>query len=182
MKDSKKFHSTKKIKHAADYIKEHSISWSVTWSDFDTIDNINIRQATLKSMHSAIQAVANSIDIANNIDKTLLLIDRNDFKPYLMFDDTTQSQVAVPYTCIEGGDNKYTAIAAASILAKTERDKYIEEMCETYPKLDELYGLASHKGYGTKKHLEAIRNNGISPWHRKSFGICKSSKINDIFL
>jgi ribonuclease HII len=74
---------------------------------------------------------------------------------------------------IEGGDNKYTSIAAASILAKVERDKYIEELCVENPELIELYGIDSNKGYGSKKHMDGIKKYGITKWHRKTFGICK---------
>ena len=74
---------------------------------------------------------------------------------------------------IEGGDNKYTSIAAASILAKVERDKYIEELCISNPELIEYYGIDSNKGYGSKKHMDGIKQHGITKWHRKTFGICK---------
>ena len=79
----------------------------------------------------------------------------------------------IPFTCVEGGDNEYCAIAAASIMAKVERDKYIEDMCEAHPELETNYGLRSNKGYGTKKHIDGIKAHGISKWHRKTFGICK---------
>jgi ribonuclease HII len=75
--------------------------------------------------------------------------------------------------CIEGGDNHYSVIAAASIIAKVERDKYIEELCENHPELSERYGIDTNKGYGSKKHIEGIKEHGITIWHRRSFGICK---------
>ena len=177
MKDSKKFHSVKKINEVAEYIKKNALYWAVAWCDEKEIDTINIRQATFRAMHQAIRKIMSD----SNSNDTLLLIDGNDFKPYAVFDDVTQCQTAIPHLCFEGGDNKYSAIAAASILAKTERDKYIEDMCKKYPMLDEIYSVGSHKGYGTKKHLDAIKEHGISPWHRKSFGICKISKNNEIF-
>ena len=80
----------------------------------------------------------------------------------------------MPHSCIEGGDNKYTALAAASILAKVERDKYIEEICKENPELIEKYGIDQNKGYGAKKHIEGIKEHGITIWHRRSFGICKN--------
>ena len=80
----------------------------------------------------------------------------------------------IPYTCIEGGDNKYLSIAAASIIAKVERDKYIYDLCDKNPELETYYGIRSNKGYGTSKHIEGIKENGISEWHRKTFGICKN--------
>ena len=85
------------------------------------------------------------------------------------------------YTCIEGGDNLYTPIAAASILSKVHRDKYIDDMCEKYPELDEFYCLRSNKGYGTSKHITGIHENGISPWHRQTYGLCKTQEINSNF-
>jgi ribonuclease HII len=75
--------------------------------------------------------------------------------------------------CVEGGDNTYTSIAAASILAKVERDNYIDELCKENPELSERYGIDSNKGYGAKKHLEGIKQHGITIWHRRTFGICK---------
>jgi ribonuclease HII len=177
MKDSKKFTSTKKILEVAEHIKANALAWSVTYNDETTIDKINIRQAVLNSMH---QSIKNVMDTYNNVDtdkniatvkEYFLLVDGNDFKPYLRFQD--DHFVQVNHTCIEGGDNKYCAIAAASILAKTERDKYIEELCEEHPELKEKYGLEKNKGYGTKQHLDGIKEYGISKWHRKTYGICK---------
>jgi ribonuclease HII len=181
MKDSKKFTSSKKILEVAEHIKANALAWSVTYNDEITIDKINIRQAVLNSMH---QSIKNVMDTYNNVDTStdtgsginknkeyFLLVDGNDFKPYLRFQD--DHFVQVNHTCIEGGDNKYCAIAAASILAKTERDKYIEELCEEHPELKEKYGLEKNKGYGTKQHLDGIKEHGISKWHRKTYGICK---------
>ena len=78
------------------------------------------------------------------------------------------------HTCYEGGDNKFTCIAAASILAKTERDKYILALCEENPELKERYSIDTNKGYGTKKHMDGIREYGITEWHRRSYGICRN--------
>jgi ribonuclease HII len=75
---------------------------------------------------------------------------------------------------IEGGDNKYASIAAASILAKVERDTYIEQLCEQNPELSEHYGIDSNKGYGAKKHMDGIKQYGITIWHRRSFAPCKN--------
>ena len=80
----------------------------------------------------------------------------------------------IPYTCVEGGDNKYLSIAAASIIAKVERDKYIYELCDKHPDIVEKYGINTNKGYGTSKHIEGIKKYGTSIWHRKTFGICKN--------
>lgn len=159
IKDSKRFSSKKKLLEVYNYIKEKSLAYSVVFEDEKTIDEINIRQATLKAMNHAI------LQVKKQLEPDLLLVDGVDFVP--------EYSVDTKYTCIEGGDNWYTSIAAASILAKVERDQYIEDLCDKNPILQERYALAENKGYGTKKHLEGIRNFGISEWHRKTFGICK---------
>jgi ribonuclease HII len=94
-------------------------------------------------------------------------VDGNDF-PTFTYASTTLSHV-----CIEGGDNTYSCIAAASILAKVARDDYIAELCKQEPSLIERYDLLKNKGYGTKKHMDGIKKYGITKWHRRSFGICR---------
>lgn len=176
MKDSKKFHSKKKIEEVANYIKENAIAWSVKYADEITIDTINILQATQQAMHDAITDVKTQmIQLNPNLKPTdiLLLIDGNYFNPLTHFNKATNKIEYIPYKMIEGGDNKYTSIAAASILAKVERDKYIEDLCEENPELAERYGIDSNKGYGAKRHLDGIKQYGITKWHRRSFGICK---------
>ena len=103
-----------------------------------------------------------------------LLIDGNYFKPLTILNKKTNKIETIPYTTVEGGDNKYASIAAASILAKVERDKYIANLCEENPTLAEHYGIDSNKGYGAKRHLDGIKEHGITIWHRRSFGICKN--------
>jgi ribonuclease HII len=171
LKDSKKFHSKKKIKEVSDYIKKNALSWSIKWSDEKMIDNINIRNATHNAMHLAINDIKEKYDILSK--KTLLLVDGNDFKNYTYINKDDQFE-QLPHICIEGGDNKYCSIAAASILAKVERDNYIEELCIKEPELIERYDLLNNKGYGTKKHIEGIIKYGITEQHRKSFGLCKN--------
>lgn len=173
MKDSKRFHSDKKIREAADYIKINAIKWSVGYVSEDMIDKINIRKATHMAMHEAIRGV---IDTEGG--KYHLLVDGNDFKPYtLLCEENGIHQV--PHTCIEGGDNKFTSIAAASILAKVSRDDYIAELCAENPELDTRYDILKNKGYGTKPHHDGIIEHGISKFHRNTFGICRNySKID----
>lgn len=177
LKDSKKFHSKKKIKEVADYIKNNSLFWSIKWEDENKIDNVNIRNATHIAMHNAINEIRDKYLLNNNINinsqNSLLLVDGNDFKNYTYINNNTERIEEIPYICIEGGDNKYCSIAAASILAKVERDNYIDELCIQYPELIEKYDLQNNKGYGTKKHMEGIIKYGITKWHRKSFGLCK---------
>ena len=193
MKDSKKFHSEKKIKAAAAYIKEKAIAWAIAYSDEKVIDDVNIRNATHQAMHKAIKNVLhfngeNGV-IGKSLPETdkkgdvacvvggaspiLLLIDGNDFTPYIK-ETNDGDKERLQHVCIEGGDNTYSCIAAASILAKVARDDYIAELCAAEPYLIERYDLLKNKGYGTKKHMDGIKAHGISPYHRKTFGICKS--------
>ena len=176
MKDSKKFTSQKKLKEVAQYIKDNCIQYTIAYESEDVIDKQNIKNATHSAMHKAIKGVINN----KETNKYLLLVDGRDFKPLIRFDKFHQTLKEMPAVCIEGGDNKYSAIAAASILSKVERDKYIEDMCKEYPKLDEFYALSKNKGYGTAKHLDGIKTYGITKWHRKSFGICKTSDLIEI--
>ena len=180
MKDSKKFHSKKQINDVAEYIKENALAWYVSFEDEKTIDEINILQATQKAMHNAILETRKQYTDLIKKEKYpqnkgfYLLIDGNYFNPITCFNKKLNKIEILPYSCIEGGDNKYTAIAAASILAKVERDKYIEELCNEHPELIEKYGIDQNKGYGAKRHLDGIKEHGITIWHRRSFGICKS--------
>ena len=159
LKDSKRFTSHKKLMEVYNYIKENAIDYSVSYEDEETIDSINILQATQQSMHNTIKLL--------QYRPEHLLVDGNYFNIY------KDTKGVIPFTCVEGGDDEYCSIAAASILAKVERDAYIDKMCDDHPELDEKYGIRSNKGYGTKKHMDGLRANGISEWHRKSFGICK---------
>jgi ribonuclease HII len=170
MKDSKKIKSRTTMKTLADYIKENAISWSVDFIEPKEIDEINIRQAVLKCMRTSIQ---NVIEKMNNND-VFLVIDGNDFIPM------SYNGLQLNHVCVEKGDNTYSFIAAASILAKYEHDKYILELCEQYPELENRYGLKTNVGYGTKKHLDGIREHGISQWHRRSYGCCKTAPINQL--
>jgi len=172
MKDSKKFSSKKKLLAAAEYIKENALYWHIGYETEEVIDKINIRNATYSAMHTAIKGVINKQkETVGNSEQFYLLVDGNDFKPYIYFDNNQMQSIS--HVCVTGGDNKYCAIAAASILAKVARDDYIAEMCEKDNILVERYDLLNNKGYGTKKHMDGIKTYGISAHHRKTFGICK---------
>ena len=174
MKDSKKFTSknSKKIQEVAEYIKTHAIAWAVEYEDERVIDEINILQATQSAMHKAIRSVLRQIkDLDTN--NLFLLIDGNYFKQFTVFNKSNNRIENAKFDTIEGGDNKFTSIAAASILAKVERDKYIEELCLENPELVEKYGIDSNKGYGSKTHMDGIKKYGITKWHRRTFGLCK---------
>jgi ribonuclease HII len=182
VKDSKKFHSKKKIEEAAEYVKKNALSWHVSYEDERKIDEINILQATQLSMHNSINEVRkkyNKLQKSNGKNEKTdytysLLIDGNYFNPITIFNKETNKIETIPYVTVEGGDNKYASIAAASILAKVERDKYIEELCENNPELSDHYGIDSNKGYGAKRHLDGIKEHGITIWHRRSFAPCKN--------
>ena len=135
-------------------IIEQSVAWSVVLLDNDHIDRVNILQATYDAMHQAIDAVAAQLTKqGSTID--LLRIDGNRFRPH-----------TIPHECLIKGDARDVTIGAASILAKTARDRWmIETAHERHPE----YGFDRHKGYGTEAHRTAIREHGASPLHRKSF-------------
>lgn len=182
MKDSKKFHSKKKIEEVAEYIKENAIAWSVRYETEQTIDALNILQATQICMHNSIldvrKQIVEKMDSQENkkekVDYRIhLLVDGNYFKPVTFLNETKTKYECLSHVCVKGGDNVYSSIAAASILAKVERDKYIEELCEEHSYLKEYYNINSNKGYGAKVHLDGIKQHGITPWHRRTFGICK---------
>jgi len=173
VKDSKKFHSKKKIEEVAEYIKANALAWYISYENEKTIDDINILQATQQSMHDSIINVKKQFTEKGDTRKFHLLIDGNYFKPLTTVNKKTNMIEVIPYVCIEGGDNKYTAIAAASVLAKVERDKYIHQLCLENPDLITKYCIDSNKGYGAKKHIDGIKEHGITIWHRRTFGICK---------
>ena len=128
-------------------IESTALAWAIGIVEVNEIDQINILNASFLAMHRAIAAL--------KIQPKLLLIDGNRFNAYQ----------DIPHHCIIGGDGKYSAIAAASILAKTYRDAHMNTLHKKYPH----YQWIQNKGYGTRLHREAIRDNGISIFHRKSF-------------
>lgn len=186
MKDSKRFSSQKKIREVAEYIKANAIAWTVRYAEPDIIDEINIRQAVLKTMRECcrdlierIQTIysATAADLKNGM---YIIVDGNDFPAYTVFDPETEMLVEIGNQTVEGGDNLYTCIAAASILAKVARDDYIADLCQKNPALVELYGIDKNKGYGTAEHMRGIREHGITELHRRSYGPCKDAPHIDL--
>ena len=182
VKDSKKYHSKKKIDEAAEYVINNALAWHVSYEDEKKIDEINILQATQSAMHSAIietrklynKKMTEQNKKENSDYNIHLLIDGNYFKPITSFNKSTNRLETIPYITVEGGDNKYASIAAASILAKVFRDNYIQDLCDANPELAEHYGIDSNKGYGAKKHMDGIKQHGITIWHRRTFAPCKN--------
>jgi ribonuclease HII len=157
LKDSKKL-SKGKRNELRDYIEEYAIDYAVASVDNNEIDKINILQASQLAMRKAIAKL--------NVQPDFLLIDGNYFKPYI------HNGELIPHECFIKGDDRYQSISAASILAKVYHDEYIEKLLEEEPEL-KIYDWENNMCYGTKKHMEAIKENGISKYHRKTFGICK---------
>uniref|UniRef100_A0A6C0BT59 Ribonuclease HII n=1 Tax=viral metagenome TaxID=1070528 RepID=A0A6C0BT59_9ZZZZ len=168
LKDSKKFSSKKKLLEVYNYIKENALYYSVNYADESLIDDINILQATMQTMHKSIKDVIKK----SQKDNYFLLIDGNYFKPITYVTDECELY-HINYETIKGGDNLYCSIAAASILAKVERDNYIDELCQNNPYLIDNYSINTNKGYAAKKHRDGIEKHGLSPFHRKTYGICK---------
>ena len=112
-----------------------------------------------------------------------LLVDGNLFEPVMEWNGATERYDIPDFVTVEGGDNKYCSIAAASILAKVAHDEYILDMCSKYPELETRYGLLKGMGYATKAHLDGIRQYGISQWHRRTFGVnCRNAEICPVVL
>ena len=165
IKDSKKV-SEKKRTLLKDYIKDNCIAYNIQLIHHNDIDKYNILQATLRGMRLCLDNITDII----NIDT--ILIDGNHFDFY-----SDKNDNYIDHVCVIDGDNIYKSIAAASILAKTYRDEWIYKLVDENPEL-EKYDLKNNKGYGTKRHLDAIKEYGITKWHRKSFGICKNVNQN----
>jgi ribonuclease HII len=155
LNDSKKLTRTQR-KHLRGIIEEAAICWAVGIVDNITIDEINILNASILAMHLALDQLP--------VRPHFIIIDGNRFKPYRK----------IPHQCIIKGDGLFTAIAAASILAKTHRDEFMEKLNREFPG----YGWDKNKGYPTREHKKAIFNLGITPYHRKTFNMTEQLKIN----
>ena len=164
IKDSKK--CSEKVRSALrKYIEENSIAYCVEMIDSDRIDKVNILNATMEGMEKCVDNITSVI----SVDR--LLVDGNTFPTYM--DKFTFD--FIPHVCIPGGDDKYLNIAAASILAKEYRDEYILKLCERNNNLDK-YDIKNNKGYGTKSHMEGLKEFGPTEFHRKSFKPCQMKK------
>jgi ribonuclease HII len=180
IKDSKKFSSKKKLREKAEYIKEHALAWTISYADAEKVDDVNILQATMQTMHKAVKETLTKLG-EPSLTSCLAVVDGNYFHSYRTFDEASETIVEMPSVTIEQGDSKYMGIAAASILAKAARDDWVIEMCTQYPELQERYGMMSNMGYGTKIHMQGIKEHGITQWHRKTFGeACKNAILNEI--
>ena len=155
LNDSKQL-SEKKRYQLREIIERDAVAWAVGIVTPEEIDQINILNASILAMHRALDQL--------KVRPEAIIVDGNRFKPYKK----------LPHTTIVKGDGKYLAIAAASILAKTYRDDYMNQLAEEYPQYDWL----SNKGYPTKKHREAIKQFGITPYHRKSYNLLGDGQLS----
>ena len=152
--DSKKL-SEKQRYALREVVIRDAVAWAVGVVTPEEIDSINILNASFLAMHRALDQLA--------VRPQAIIVDGNRFKPYS----------GLPYSTIVKGDGKYLSIAAASILAKTFRDDYMNNLAKEYP----YYGWEKNKGYPTREHREAIREHGISPYHRKSYNLLGDGQL-----
>ena len=155
LNDSKQL-SEKKRYQLREIIERDAVAWAVGIVTPEEIDKINILNASILAMHRALDQL--------KVRPEAIIVDGNRFKPYQ----------DLPHTTIVKGDGKYLAIAAASILAKTYRDDYMNQLAEEYPQYDWL----SNKGYPTRKHREAIKQFGITPYHRRSYNLLGDGQLS----
>ena len=155
LNDSKQL-TEKRRYQLREIIQRDAIAWAVGIVTPEEIDKINILNASILAMHRALDQL--------KIRPEAIIVDGNRFKPYQQ----------IPHTTIVKGDGKYLSIAAASILAKTYRDDYMNHLAKEYPQYDWL----SNKGYPTKKHREAIKQYGITPYHRKSYNLLGDGQLS----
>ena len=163
LNDSKQL-TEKKRYQLREIIQRDAVAWAVGIVTPEEIDKINIPNASILAMHRALDQL--------KVRPEAIIVDGNRFKPYRSVVGCVTANI--PYTTIVKGDGKYLSIAAASILAKTYRDDYMNELAKEYPQYDWL----SNKGYPTKKHRDAIRQYGITPYHRKSYNLLGDGQLS----
>ena len=163
LNDSKQL-TEKRRYELREIIERDAVAWAVGIVTPEEIDKINILNASILAMHRALDQL--------KVRPEAIIVDGNRFKPYRHVVDG--SPVNIPHTTIVKGDGKYMAIAAASILAKTYRDDYMNQLAEEYPQ----YDWRSNKGYPTKKHREAIRQYGTTPYHRMSYNLLGDGQLS----
>ena len=163
LNDSKQL-TDRRRKLLREVIQRDAVAWAVGIVTPEEIDRINILNASILAMHRALDQLT--------VRPQAIIVDGNRFKPYCPVVDGCV--VKIPHITIVKGDGKYLSIAAASILAKTYRDDYMDALAEEYPQ----YDWHSNKGYPTAKHREAIRQYGTTPYHRKSFNLLGDGQLS----
>lgn len=165
LNDSKQL-TDKKRHQLREIIQRDAVAWAVGVVTPEEIDKINILNASFLAMHRALDQLS--------VRPEAIIVDGNRFKPYKRLSQSGRMEGFLPHTCIVKGDGKYLSIAAASILAKTYRDDYMDKLAEEYPQ----YDWQSNKGYPTRKHREAIKEYGITPYHRKSYNLLGDGQLS----
>ena len=165
LNDSKQL-TEKRRYELREIIERDAVAWAVGIVTPEEIDKINILNASILAMHRALDQL--------KVRPEAIIVDGNRFKKYSPPLFGGGRGEALPHTTIVKGDGKYLAIAAASILAKTYRDDYMNRLAEEYPQ----YDWRSNKGYPTKKHREAIRQYGITPYHRRSYNLLGDGQLS----
>ena len=168
LNDSKQL-TEKRRYQLREIIQRDAVAWAVGIVTPEEIDKINILNASILATHRALDQL--------KVRPEAIIVDGNRFKPYrapLPAPPEGGEQLLLPHTTIVKGDGKYLSIAAASILAKTYRDDYMNELAKEYPQ----YDWFSNKGYPTKKHREAIKQFGITPYHRKSYNLLGDGQLS----
>ncbi len=167
LNDSKQL-TDKRRKELRAVIERDALAWAVGIVTPGEIDRINILNASILAMHRALDAL--------DVRPEAVIVDGNRFKPYHAPCEgpAGRSAAPLPHATIVKGDGKYLSIAAASILAKTYRDDYMDQLALEYPQ----YDWQGNKGYPTKKHREAIRLLGITPYHRKSYNLLGDGQLS----
>ena len=165
LNDSKQLTERRRYQLRAE-IERDAVAWAVGIVGPEEIDKINILNASILAMHRALDQLT--------VRPEAIIVDGNRFKPYKEPKANSPQSIVIPHTTIVKGDGKYLSIAAASILAKTYRDDYMNRLAEEYPQYDWL----SNKGYPTKKHRDAIREYGATPYHRRTFNLLGDGQLS----
>lgn len=165
LNDSKQL-TEKKRYLLREVIERDAVAWAVGIVTPEEIDKINILNASILAMHRALDQL--------KVRPQAVIVDGNRFKPYRPVINGIAADVPLPSTTIVKGDGKYLSIAAASILAKTYRDDYMNQLADEYPQ----YDWRSNKGYPTKKHRDAIRQYGTTPYHRLSYNLLGDGQLS----
>lgn len=187
LKDSKKL-TPRKREEAAEFVKEFASEWAVGTASPAEIDEHNILNATHLAMHRALDGVARARQAKGLPPYQNILVDGDRFKPYLYphadskepGQGTTDPDAPMwtPHTLIPNGDATKMSIAAASILAKTHRDKLVMMACDSDNTLNTMYGFGENKAYGTKKHMDGLLSHGPCVHHRNTFApVVKCSRV-----
>jgi ribonuclease HII len=169
LRDSKKL-SAKRREEAEALVRERAIAWGIGECTASEIDRMNILRATHTCMHRAIDTCYQmALERYPEHTEFEIRVDGNSFRIY---QEPIQGDV-IPHECVIGGDASDRSIAAASILAKTARDRFVKDHVHSEPAIDEKWGMLSHKGYCTKKHTLAIQEHGVHSLHRRSYAPIK---------